>query len=203
MVSTLRPVDRQRVAALLLVRYCRFQHDPKFFPWFEQQREALSRAVQRAEQFVLQDVTDPAVPATAVREVRDRLHEAIEVSDPDGPPFEAEIVDHLVFAAEVFDFIADPGKLGALRHAFERADELAEAMEEMGREDFPCGEWEPVEFGRLETAARQADVRAFADAHHDEVPPDVDEIVGRSRSLADAYAEVVLNCYTDQEAGRA
>ncbi|WP_037773749.1 hypothetical protein, partial [Streptomyces pristinaespiralis] len=126
--SLLAPQDRRRVAALLLVRYCGFLEDPKFAPWFERHHDALAAARDIALRICRQDGdTDRSeVSDEELDGLRGRLEEVLEGSDPDGPPFETEVVDHLVFATEVLDALQEPEATEHLVHAFERADELAE-----------------------------------------------------------------------------
>ncbi|MGW2722750.1 hypothetical protein [Streptomyces sp. NPDC001492] len=127
--------DRVKVGGLLLVRYCSFLQDHRFSPWFEREREVLALVVQAGADFPRDgvDTVDLSGLKTLVREV-------LEDSDPDGPPFAAEIFDHLVFADEVLDFLGSPDELNFLTRAFERAEALAEGHEEMGRDDWPTGD---------------------------------------------------------------
>lgn len=184
------PDDRRKVAALLLVRYCDFHGDPKFTPWFERSGQVLAQVTRGARAIVRQE--PGTEPGTEPAELKAALQVVLEESDPDGPPFEAEIFDHLVFADEVLAFLLAPDEAGLLTQAYERAEELAEAHEEMGREDYPGDDWEPAELADLEADARTQDVRG-----------DLDDgsALARSESFARAYAEVIEKCYTAEDAG--
>ncbi|MCI3272555.1 hypothetical protein [Streptomyces cylindrosporus] len=183
----LRGDERMKVGALLLVRYCGFHRDRRFSPWFENEREALARVAQAGADFVR-----GAGSATDLAELKTVLRGVLEENDPDGPPFAAEIFDHLVFADEVLDFIGSPDSMDLLGRAFERAEELAEGHEEMGRDDWPTGDWEPVEFARLESEARDQDVQGDLD-------PSV--ALPRSEAFSRLYADFIAGYYRDEDAG--
>ncbi|MGW1795481.1 hypothetical protein ACWCQN_05640 [Streptomyces sp. NPDC001984] len=201
-VSALSPADRSRVAALLVVRYCGFHGDPHFSPWFETHRDALAKVRELAVDICRQALPGVAeVTREALEVVRELLDEVIEGSDPDGPPFETEVVDHLVFATEVLDFLLSPQETGALSYAFERALELAEARREMGEEDYPDNAWEPVDFEALEAAARHADIGELLAAEQEGIL-DPAPTLARSEEFARRYADVIAHCYTDEEAGQ-
>jgi hypothetical protein len=202
--SLLAPQDRRRVAALLLVRYCGFLEDPKFAPWFERHHDALAAARDIALRICRQDAaTDRSeVSDEELDGLRGRLEGVLEDSDPDGPPFETEVVDHLVFATEVLDALQEPEATEHLVHAFERADELAEARYDMGTEDYPGGEWEEVDFATLESEARTADIRSLSSAGPDGTGIDVTAMLARSEAFARPYADVLARCYSNEEAGR-
>ena len=179
--------DRVKVGALLLVRYCGFHQDHRFSPWFENERAALAQVAQAGV-----DLLRGSGGEVNLSELRLLLREVLEESDPDGPPFGAEIFDHLVFADEVLDFIGSPDDLDRLGHAFERAEELAEGHEEMGRDDWPTGDWEPVEFSQMESEARDLDVQG-----------DLDYSVALSRSedFSRLHANFIAGYYRDEDAG--
>ncbi|MPY56804.1 hypothetical protein [Streptomyces spongiae] len=179
--------DLQRVGALLLVRYCSFYQDPKFSPWFEQSRMALASVVEAARSILSQ-----GGGSIDLEEIKDSLSEVLEGSDPDGPPFETEIFDHLVFADEVLEFLQTPNRPALLSRAFEHAEELAEAHEEMGRAEYPSSDWEPAELAAMEADARTRDMQEdFGGA----------VALTRSEEFAQAYAEVIEKCYTAEDAG--
>ncbi len=127
-------------------------------------------------------------------EVRSELDEALESCDPDGPPFEAEIADHLVFATEVLDFLgAPPDDTEVIAHLLERADELAEAHDEMSREELPTGhELASTDFLDREARAREADSAAEFDRQ---------AALERSEEFADLYARVIGESYSNEDAG--
>ncbi|MGN9917089.1 hypothetical protein [Micromonospora palomenae] len=95
-------------------------------------REVLSRSVDLATRICRQGAERSIEIEDDVPALRGSLGEVIDGSDPDGPPFETEVVDHLVLATEVLDFVAAPDELDELQEVFERAEELAEAAREMG-----------------------------------------------------------------------
>ncbi|MEU5789495.1 hypothetical protein ABZ754_17405 [Micromonospora purpureochromogenes] len=200
--SLLDTLARQSAAALVLVRYCNFHHDPKFSPWFEQHQEVLSRSVDLATRICRQGAERSTEIEDDVAALRGSLGEVIDGSDPDGPPFETEVVDHLVLATEVLDFVAAPDELDELQEVFERAEELAEAAREMGEADFPGGEWEVVNFIGLENEARQADLAELRSAQQDGRDPNPANLLSRSESFARQYADVIEKCYSDEDAGR-
>ncbi|MCH5673868.1 hypothetical protein [Streptomyces gilvus] len=179
--------DRMKVGALLLVRYCGFHRDRRFSPWFENERAALAQVAQAGV-----DLLREGVGATNPSELKVILRGVLEENDPDGPPFGAEIFDHLVFADEVLDFIGAPDDLDLLGRAFERAEELAEGHEEMGRDDWPTGDWEPVEFARLESEVRRLDVQGDLDAS---------VALPRSEGFSRLYASFIAGYYSDEDAG--
>jgi hypothetical protein len=90
--------DKRAVGALLLIRYCGWHGDPKFEQWFSQSRDAFARVTSVAREVLRGEGAD-------LEGLRGEIEEALEASDPDRPPFEAEFVDHLVFATEVLDFL--------------------------------------------------------------------------------------------------
>jgi hypothetical protein len=193
---------RQSAAALVLVRYCNFHQDPKFSPWFEQHREVLSRSVDLATRICRQGAERSTEIEDDVAALRGSLGEVIDGSDPDGRPFEAEVVDHLVLVTEVLDFVAAPDELDELQEVFERAEELAEAAREMGERDFPGGEWEVVDFVGLENEARQADLAELRSAQQDGRGLNPANLFPRSEFFARQYADVIEKCYSDEDAGR-
>ncbi|MGR6968196.1 hypothetical protein ACU639_01005 [Streptomyces cynarae] len=185
-VARLDEAGKQSVAALLLVRYCSWHTDPKFQQWFGQAREALADATSAARAVLRGEAPDLAG-------LREEVSEALEACDPDGPPFEAEITDHLVFATEVLDFLLAPEETDALAQAFERADELAVARGEMAQEELPEGhELATVDFEGLEADAREAD---------SEVPLNQGAALQRSEEFADLYARVIELSYSEEDAG--
>ncbi|GHK05661.1 hypothetical protein SY2F82_74580 [Streptomyces sp. Y2F8-2] len=185
-VARLDEAGKQTMAALLLVRYCSWHTDPKFQQWFGLARDALADATSAARAVLRGEATDLA----GLRVV---LGEALEACDPDGPPFEAEITDHLLFATEVFDFLLAPEETEALAQAFERADELADAHGDMAREELPDGhELATVDFEGMEADAREAD---------SEVPLDRRAALQRSEEFADLYARVIGLSYSEEDAG--
>lgn len=179
--------DRIKLGALLLVRYCGFHRDHRFSPWFENERGVLAQVAQVGVNLVRE-----SVGATALPELKVLLRGVLEENDPEGPPFGAEIFDHLVFADEVLDFIDSPDELNLLGRIFERAEELAEGHEEMGHDDWPKGDWEPVSFARLESEARRLDVQGDLD-------PSV--ALHRSESFSHLYASFIAGYYRDEDAG--
>ncbi|MER6590906.1 hypothetical protein ABT214_03395 [Micromonospora purpureochromogenes] len=193
---------RQSAAALVLVRYCNLHQDPKFSPWFEQHREHLSRSVDLATRICRQGTERSAEIEDDVAALRGSLGKVIDGSDPDGPPFETEVVDHLVLATEVLDFVAAPDELDELQEVFERAEELAEAAREMGERDFPGGERKVVDFVGLENEARHADLAELRSAQQDGRHPNPANLIPRSESFARQYADVIEKCYSDEDAGR-
>ncbi|MFI6262923.1 hypothetical protein [Micromonospora sp. NPDC051006] len=198
--SLLGPAGRQSAVALVLVRYFGFDQDPKFSPWFEQHREALSQVLAFGSRVHREAITGSGVSTEEVRPVRELVERVLEASDPDGPPFETEIVDHLVLATEVFDSLAAPEDLERLRRAFEHAEELAEASEEMAAESSSEDE-DAAEFLRLESEIRRSDLSEARLAR--EVPGfDPELLLLRSEAFARSYAEVIANGYSDEEAGR-
>lgn len=192
--------DRARVVALLIVRYCGFHADPHFSPWFKGCRDALAKVRELSVQVCRQGL--PAVPDVSrpvIEETKEFLDELIRKTDPDGLPFEIEVADHLAFASEVLDCLLEPEGDGFLTHAFEHADELAEARREMGEEDYPGGDWELVNFPALEAAARRADIKTVS--VRGQAVLDVAPLLARSEAFAMPYADVIARCYTDEEAG--
>lgn len=176
----------QVVVALLLVRYCSWHTDPKFGQWFGQARDALAQATSAAHTVLRGETPDLA-------SLRAELDEVLEACDPDGPPFEAEITDHLVFATEVLDCLLAPDDTDALAQVLEHADELAEGHDEMAREELPAGhELATVDFQVLESDAREAD---------SEVTVDRRAAVQRSEKFADLYARVIGLSYSEEDAG--
>jgi hypothetical protein len=196
LLSPLAVGDRQMVAALLLVRYCGFHRDPKFSPWFEGAREALADVVGFAGRLVRQNSSE------ALDGLREKLDRVLEDSDPDGPPFETEVVDHLVFATEVLACVATPDDVGVWQRAFGHADELAESHEEMGLEDYAGGDWEPVDFDRRESRIRSLDIRALTEARAAGTVVEAESLLSRSEEFAAQYADVIEHCCTEEEAGR-
>ncbi|MFG2474263.1 hypothetical protein [Streptomyces fagopyri] len=187
-VARLDDEARQVVGALLLIRYCGWHGDPKFQQWFGQARGALAHASSAAHGVLRGESLD-------LDGLRSELDEALESSDPDGPPFEAEITDHLVFATEVLDFLDALDDTEALTTAFERADELAEAHDDMAKEELPAGhELASVGFLGREANAREADSA---------VPLDSRAALERSEEFADLYARVIGLSYSDEDAGMA
>ncbi|MFG3495384.1 hypothetical protein [Streptomyces sp. NPDC047928] len=183
--------DRMRLGALLLVRHCGFHQDTKFSPWFEPSRLILGRVVEAAKAVH----RDGDAHGADLAGLQAAVQEVLEESDPEGPPFETEIVDHLVFADEVLEFLLAPDEPELLGQALERADELAEAHEEMGREEYEgSDDWEPAPLFSLEAEARTLDV---------EGDPGSAAALARSEAFARAYAEVIEKCYSDDDAGRA
>ncbi|MFJ3337638.1 DUF6881 domain-containing protein [Streptomyces sp. NPDC086766] len=178
--------EKNTTVALLLVRYCSWHMDPKFGQWFGQARDALAQTTSAAHSVLRGETPDLA-------SLRAELDEALEASDPDGPPFEAEITDHLVFATEVLDCLLAPDETDALVQVLEHADELAEAHDEMAREELPAGhELATVNFQGLESDAREADSGT---------PVDKRAAVQRSEKFADLYARVIGLSYSDEDAG--
>ncbi|MFE7753330.1 hypothetical protein [Streptomyces sp. NPDC057428] len=186
-VEELDEDGKLRVGALLLVRYCSIHHDPKFSPWFERERQVLARVVESARGVARGDARQ-----VDLEELYEALEGALEASDPEGPPFQTEIVDHMVFATEVLDFLRAPDDADALNTALERADELAEAHVGMGEEDHLVADWHKVDFSALEEEARGLDAIASED-------PLV--AIARSESFAQAYARLIEAYYTDEDAG--
>ncbi|MCM2418124.1 hypothetical protein [Streptomyces sp. RKAG293] len=178
--------EKLRFGALLLVRYCNIHHDPRFSPWFEQDRDALARVSEVALKLARAETgqVDLDGPYEA-------LDQALEASDPEGPPFEAEIVDHMVFATEVLDFLRDPGEVENLTCALERADELAEAHYEMIRE-VADADTELVDFSSMEAELRGLDMLAFMNP---------EGALVRSESFSQAYSSVIRSYYSDADAG--
>ncbi|MGA5583343.1 hypothetical protein ACPCIY_19795 [Streptomyces thermodiastaticus] len=185
-VAQLDGERKQLVGALLLVRYCGWHRDPKFQQWFGQARDALAHATSAARGILRGESVD-------WEEVRSELDEALESCDPDGPPFEAEIADHLVFATEVLDFLGAPDDTEVIAHLLERADELAEAHDEMSREELPTGhELASTDFLDREARAREADSAAEFDRQ---------AALERSEEFADLYARVIGESYSNEDAG--
>ncbi|MFE9637197.1 hypothetical protein [Streptomyces sp. NPDC006463] len=182
-ISQLDAAGRRKAASLLVIRYCSFHGDPKFLRWFGNARIALSGAVDAA----ISIAQEGSLPE-GFETIRDTIVSALEGCDPDGPPFEAEIADHLNFASEVFDYLADPEDSGMLAGVYERADELAEAHQEMGEE----AERSVVDLYSLEGETRGTDALAG------DLP---DEAVARSQAFAHSYAEVIEHYYSDEDAG--
>lgn len=182
-------LDRERkqmVGALLLIRYCEWHRDPKFQLWFAQARDALAHATSAARGVLRGEALD-------LEGLRVELDEALEACDPDGPPFEAEIADHLVFATEVLDFLGVPDEADALSQVFERADELAEAREEMAVEELPEGhELASVDFLGREANAREDESAEILDRR---------AALERSEEFAGLYALVIGLSYSDEDAG--
>ncbi|MFJ8200159.1 hypothetical protein [Streptomyces sp. NPDC096152] len=178
--------SKNATVALLLVRYCSWHTDPKFGQWFGRARDALAQATSAAHAVLRGETPDLA-------SLRAELDEALEACDPDGPPFEAAITDHLVFATEVLDCLLAPDDSDALVQVLERADELAEAHDEMAREELPAGhELATVDFQGMESDARQADGGTLVDRR---------AAVQRSEKFADLYARVIGLSYSDDDAG--
>lgn len=169
---------RSRLGGLLLVRYCGFQGDARFSPWFGRQREALEQVARTARELVR-----GGGGREALERLRGVVDGALEASDPEGPPFEAEIVDHLVFATDVLDFLDEPDDGERLDHALARADELAGVRDEMAAETGEASDF----------ATWEADLRR----------PDADAALARSESFGRAYAAVLRAYYTDADAGLA
>ncbi|WP_033817961.1 hypothetical protein [Kitasatospora sp. MBT63] len=183
----LDPARRLRAGALLLVRYCGIHSDPRFSPWFERERDVLAGVVETARAAVR-----GRAGRTDFEQLRAGLDDALESSDPEGPPFQAEIFDHLVFATGVLDVLRAPEDADALNCAPERADELAEAHDGMAQECGPAGGRGGAVLGALETEARRLDVSAGED-------PVV--ALARSEEFAAAYARSIAAYYTDADAG--
>jgi len=179
--------DKLRVGALLLVRYCSFYRDPKFSRWFEREQQVLGRVVESAVHLVREG--DLQVDFA---ELQQELDEVLEESDPEGPPFQAEIVDHMVFATEVLEYLREPADTGKLTAALERADELAEAHLEMSQEEEFPGSQDLVDFSALEDEARGLDVLATEDSG---------AALARSQRFAQAYADMVGAYYVNEDAG--
>ncbi|SEN11409.1 hypothetical protein SAMN05216267_1001328 [Actinacidiphila rubida] len=179
--------ERRRAAALLLVRYAGFHGDRRFSPWFPREQRVLGDVAQVARQ-----VFAGHAPDARVADLKDVVQAGLEDSDPDGPPFAAEVFDHLVFADEVLAFLSCPENGEALARAYERAEELAEAHEEMGREGYEGEDgWKPAALGELEWAARTRDAQDALD----------NVALDRSAAFASLYADVIARCYTDEDAG--
>jgi hypothetical protein len=175
-VARLDGDGKRGVGALLLVRYCGWYGDRRFRPWFEQAGDVLERAAAAGRALLHGEAFD-------LEELRAELDVALESSDPDGPPFEAEITDHLVFATEVLDFLLAPDETDAASVAFERADELAEAHDDMAREELPEGhELASADFVARESAARDAETAQ---------PLDRLSALARSDEFAALYARVI------------
>jgi hypothetical protein len=185
-VARLDDEGKRRAGALLLVRYCGWHGDPKFRQWFGQSREALEHTAAAGRALLRGEVCD-------LDNLRAELDEALEAVDPDGPPFEAEITDHLVFATEVLDFLLTPEDGDASTQVFERSDELAEAHDDMAREELPEGHELPsVDFLSRESAVRDADTAE---------PLDRAAALVRSEEFAQLYAAVIQLGYSDEDAG--
>jgi hypothetical protein len=179
--------DKLKVGALLLIRYCSFYRDRKFSRWFEREQQVLGRVVESAVQVVR--AVDGQVNFT---ELQQQLDEVLEESDPGGPPFQVEIVDHMVFATEVLEYLQEPTDASKLAAALERADELAEAHLEMSQEEeFPSA-LGLVDFPALEGEARGLDVLATEDSG---------AALARSQRFAQAYTDMVEAYYADEDAG--
>ncbi|MBG6106075.1 hypothetical protein IW249_006489 [Micromonospora vinacea] len=191
---------RQSAAALVLVRYFGFDQDRKFSPWFEQHREALSQVRALGAHVYRWASAGIEVPTEQFRQVREVVERILESSDPDGPPFETEIVDHLVLATEVFDYLAGPEDLDRLRRVFEHAEELAEAAEDMATDESSSEDAQVAEFRRLEGEIRLLDLSEVRTAQEasdrDPVP------LLRSEAFARIYADVIASGYSDEDAGR-
>lgn len=187
-VAQLDEGDKRAIGALLLIRYCGWYGDPKFEQWFVRARDAFVHVTSAAREVLRGDEVD-------LEGLRVEVEEALDASDPDGPPFEAEFVDHLVFATEVLDFLLATDESDALTQAFERADELAEAHDEMAEEELPGGhELASVGFFRREADAREADST---------VPLDRRAALVRSEEFAGLYARVIELSYSEEDAGMA
>ncbi|MEU5722821.1 hypothetical protein [Micromonospora sp. NPDC047738] len=199
--SLLSPAARQSIAALVLVRYFGFNQDPKFSPWFEQHREALSQALADGSRFHRQAITGTAISTEEIRPVRSLVERALGASDPEGLPFETEIVDHLVLAAEVLDYLSAPQDLERLERVFEHAEELAEAGEEMATSESMAEEGEGVDLLQLESETRRSDLNEMREAQ-DLASFDPSPLLLRSQDFSRKYAEVIANGYSDEEAGR-
>jgi hypothetical protein len=183
--ARLEPDVRLRVGALLLVRYCSFYGDSKFSPWFEQEQQALERVAEIAAL-----ITQGMVADVDLAGIRRQLDRALEESDPDGPPFQTEIIDHLVFATEVFDFLQAPQDVSALASALERADELAEAHSEMSQ---GVGDIrQSADLSTLEDEARGLDVLPAEEPSAS---------LARSQRFGHAYAMVIDSYYSNEDAG--
>ncbi|MGW5046193.1 hypothetical protein [Streptomyces griseoluteus] len=177
---------KQSMGALLLIRYCGWHGDPKFQQWFSQARDALAHASSAAYGVLRGEPVD-------LEGLRSELDEALEACDPDGPPFEAEIADHLVFATEVLDFLDAPNDMETLTTVFERADELAQAHDEMAAEELPEGhELASADFRSREASSREAD---------SVTPLDRQAGLERSEEFADLYARVIGLSYSEEDAG--
>jgi len=173
--------ERVRMGALLLVRYCSFHQNEKFSPWFERERQVLADIAGHAGALL-----ETGGPRTNLTGLQDELKNVLEESDPDGPPFQAEVFDHLVFADEVIGFLLDPQDSVKLAQVLERADELAEVHEELGREGYDGSDWEPAELLSLEVRARTLDTGG--DVHSAAA-------LARSVGFARDYAQILEKCY--------
>ena len=169
------------MGALLLVRYCSFHRNENFSPWFERERKVLADITGHARALL-----ENGGPKTNLTGLKDELKEVLEESDPDGPPFQAEVFDYLVLADEVLDFLLDPQDSVSLTQVLEHADELAEAHEELGREGYDGSDWEPAELLSLEAQARTLDTGG--DVHSAAA-------LARSADFARDYAQVLETCY--------
>ena len=199
--SLLGPAARQSIAALVLVRYFGFDQDPKFSPWFEQHQEALSQVLVGGSRFYRQTSTGTAVSTEEIRPLKNLVERALGACDPDGPPFETEIVDHLVLATEVLDYLSEPEDLERLERVFEHAEELAEAGEEMATNESLAEKGKAVEFLQLESEIRRSDLNEMS--HAQEVTSfDPSPLLLRSETFSRRYAEVIASGYSDEEAGR-
>ncbi|GAA3807125.1 hypothetical protein ACFS5L_42455 [Streptomyces phyllanthi] len=181
--------ERLRIGALLLVRYCGFHHINGFTPWFEAQRDML-KAVSDVARVIL----DGRAAEVELADLRESLTAVLQENDPEGPPFEAEIFDHLVFADDVLDFLISPAELSKLSRALERADELAEAHEELGREEYGGENWEPAPLGLMESEARERDTRGEL---HD--PSDLERSEGFSARYAEAIEKLFAMAGQDED----
>ncbi|MEU6773348.1 hypothetical protein [Streptomyces sp. NPDC046759] len=186
-VSRLDANGKLMVGALLLVRYCSIHRDPKFSPWFEREQQVLARVVEVAKSLARGDVGHVDLEG-----LREDLDGALEASVPEGPAFQTEIVDHMVFATEVLDFLQAPDDASALTAALERADELAEAHVGMGEEDHLADSWDEVDLSALEAELRGLDAIASEDSA---------AVLARSESFARVYARLIEVYYTNEDAG--
>ncbi|MFF8944218.1 hypothetical protein ACF1A5_18505 [Streptomyces sp. NPDC014864] len=98
-----------------------------------------------------------------------------------------------MFTTEVLDCLLAPDETDALVQVLERADELAEAHDEMAWEELSAGhELATVDFQGMESDAREADGGT---------PVDRRAAVQRSEKFADLYARVIGLSYSDEDAG--
>lgn len=171
--------------ALLLIRYCGWHADPKFSPWFEAHRDVMARAVAAATA-----VVEGRSPA-GLMQLRDDVEQILQGAAPEAGEFETAVVDHINLIFEALDFFGAPFDQERSVRVLDHADDLAASAEEMGDEDYR-GNWQHVGFAILEVRARTLGARRSS----------LREALELTQHFSRLYADVIENCYTDEDAGR-